>query len=1141
MKDAFERELAVFSAARRLPAAERAGYLDQTCAGDAPLRARVDELLAAAEKAPAFLIDPAPGAERPVNTPAAPTLVVNTAASAEKAGDRIGHYKLLQQIGEGGCGLVYMAEQEEPVRRRVALKVIKLGMDTKSVIARFEAERQALAMMDHPNIAKVLDAGATQAGRPYFVMELVKGIKVTEYCDEHNLSTNERLELFIQVCHAVQHAHQKGIIHRDLKPSNILVASNDGVPVPKVIDFGIAKATLGRLTDQTLFTAFEQFIGTPAYMSPEQAELTMQDVDARTDIYSLGVLLYELLTGKTPFDAQQLLASGLDAMRRTIREKEPVRPSTRLSTMLLAADVSRGKSTTGLAVRSEEEASADSRRRLRLKEQIKLVRGDLDWIVMRCLEKDRSRRYETANGLAMDVRRHLADEPVVARPPSKLYRFQKLVLRNQVAFAAAAGIIAALILGLIFSIYGLTKAEQQRRKAQASEKKAQDEATKSSQVAQFLNDVLKSMALGRDTTVLREILDKTGQRVGIGLTNQPEVEAELRYTLGEIYFELRDWPKAESMHRQALQLRRNKLGDAHPATALSMSHLGRVFLAERKWADADTILREALNDQRRLNPQSADVAFSLNELSVAMNARGKTNRAEVEQMLREALPLQRTALGQDSPEVATTLEHLQQVLRLEGKWTEAESAGREALALRRKHPDDQLALASSLEIFASIMDAQNRRVEAEPLFREALSIQRTISGNEHPAVARRLTHLAWNLRDQGKLTEAEGLLTEALEMRRKLLGREHLDVAETLQVLAELKARQRSYSEAEPLAREALEILRSRLGPGDTKARQEFDFLWRTLAAQEKWVDAETLLNQAIATQESLEGDGADTTPLLQALVQCLERQGRASEAEARLTEAIQRKRRIPERGNSLAAPLLLELSDLLKAQGKLAESVAVLRDAAGLGTTNPALYKIPSRTIPARDPGAGTNLIDLSMFYNAALTERWHGPGSSDLSELPRGLQSFAGVQFDVRGLIQLAAAFEGNMRYPDKVRAIPVRQTCRRLHFLHAAIFGAGAPSDVQIGSYVVHFASGKTSEFPIVMGQSLADWWNQPNEQNRTFTVAWMGQNGDSRREGRTIRLFKSAWDNPTPDEPVGTIDFIASRRAPAPFLVAITAEP
>jgi hypothetical protein len=450
------REVALFSAALELDPSERAAYLDKACADDPALRQRLDELLRAHQDAITFLEHKAPGAQdSPMGTEGPGMTVRLPNSPAEKPGDRISRYKLLQQIGEGGCGVVYMAEQEQPVRRRVALKVIKLGMDTKQVVARFEAERQALALMDHPNIAKVFDAGATGTGRPYFVMELVRGIKLTDYCDEHNLPTEERLKLFIQVCQAVQHAHQKGIIHRDIKPSNILVTVSEpgGPGCPKVIDFGIAKATTGQLlTDKTLFTAFEQFMGTPAYMSPEQAMMTALDIDTRTDIYSLGVLLYELLTGKTPLDQKELLAAGLEEMRRTIREKEPLRPSTRLSTMLVG-----------------ELTAAAKHRHTDPPRLIHLLRGDLDWIVMKALEKDRTRRYETANGFAMDVQRYVADEPVLARPPSAVYRFQKAFRRHKLVLTAAGAVAAALILGIIASSWQSVRATRAKQAALLAE------------------------------------------------------------------------------------------------------------------------------------------------------------------------------------------------------------------------------------------------------------------------------------------------------------------------------------------------------------------------------------------------------------------------------------------------------------------------------------------------------------------------------------------------------------------------------------------------------------------------------------------------------------------------------------------------
>ncbi len=463
-----ERE--IFLEALELPTPEsRAAYLQAACGGDALLHRKVEELLKEHDSNDSLLAGSALEGVR--DAEARPP-------ASEAPAQMIGRYKLLEKIGEGGFGEVWMAEQREPVKRRVALKIIKLGMDSRQVVARFEAERQALAMMDHPNIAKIFDAGTIgsadseisnaksqiQGGRPYFVMELVRGIKITEYCDQNQLSTRDRLKLFILVCQAIQHAHQKGIIHRDIKPSNILVTLHDGVPVPKVIDFGIAKATQQELTDKTVFTQFQQFIGTPAYISPEQAEMSGLDVDTRADIYSLGVLLYELLVGQTPFDAKEMMQGGLDALRKIIREKEPVRPSTKLTQALVAAEVTR---------RTGGSAGESASSRRRLQEVAHQLKGDLDWIVMKCLEKDRTRRYDTANGLAMDIQRHMNNEPVVARPPSAVYKLQKAWQRNKVVFMAGAAVAVALLVGTGVSIWQAiraTEASNSARKANAGEK-----------------------------------------------------------------------------------------------------------------------------------------------------------------------------------------------------------------------------------------------------------------------------------------------------------------------------------------------------------------------------------------------------------------------------------------------------------------------------------------------------------------------------------------------------------------------------------------------------------------------------------------------------------------------------------------------
>jgi serine/threonine protein kinase len=449
-----EREREIFGEALELGSLEeQRAFVKGACGGDEPLRQAVEGLLEAYSQAGGFI---PPRFSDPRDVPCDST-------SREGPGTVIGRYKLLQQIGEGGMGVVYMAQQEEPVRRRVALKIIKLGMDTKQVVARFEAERQALALMDHPNIAKVLDGGATETGRPYFVMELVQGVPITEFCDRNRFPARERIKLFIIVCQAIQSAHQKGIIHRDLKPTNILVTLDAGVPMPMVIDFGVAKATQQKLTEKTVFTNYATMIGTPAYMSPEQAEMSRLDVDTRSDIYGLGVLLYELLTGTTPFPEKRLRSASYQEMQRIILEEEPERPSTRLGTL------------------QGEQRSVVARNRGASEPALgRVFADDLDWIVMKCLEKDRARRYETANGLAADLKRHLNNEPVVARPPSTVYRFQKAWRRNKVAFTAAAVVMAALVVGIGVSSWQAIVAsrarngeKEQRLAAQAERDKAQ--------------------------------------------------------------------------------------------------------------------------------------------------------------------------------------------------------------------------------------------------------------------------------------------------------------------------------------------------------------------------------------------------------------------------------------------------------------------------------------------------------------------------------------------------------------------------------------------------------------------------------------------------------------------------------------------
>jgi serine/threonine protein kinase/tetratricopeptide (TPR) repeat protein len=663
------------------PVEERRAHVEAAAAGDAALRERVLRLLDAHERA-----------EREAAEPA-------HAAVEDRPGDEIGPYKLLQQIGTGGFGTVYMAEQAEPIRRKVALKVLKLGMDTKQVIARFEAERQALAMMDHPNIAKVLDAGATATGRPYFVMELVKGVPITDYCDQSNLTTEERLELFQQVCHAVQHAHQKGIIHRDLKPSNLLVTLHDGRPVPKVIDFGIAKATDHRLTERTLFTEFRQIVGTPEYMSPEQAELSGLDVDIRADVYSLGVLLYELLTGTKPFEMKDLMEKGFGEILRVIREVDPPRPSTRLSTM--------GAAATGVA----------KRRRTEPRQLGRLVHGDLDWIVMRALEKDRTRRYETASAFAADLGRFLTDQPVEARPPSTPYRARKFVKRHRTSVAATAAVFVALAVGLAVAAGGW-------REAHAREREARVEAKRANTVLLLVNGMLSSAdphnAMGANFTV-RELLDEFDRTFGEQLAAEPEVESSVRALVGNAYRHLGLPDKAAPHLAAALSIRRR----------LS-SPLLRASRQDWSWL---------LHDQGRYGEAVAE----LQRLLAEHRASGGDAAGEIGLL---------TAL-------ADNLEHLQ-------RRDEAERAANDALA--RADPGT-LEAAESLNAVGGVARKRGDLSGAEGRFREALSIYEALAPRSS-RIGVMLNNLSVVLKDQGRYKEAEAVSRRAVERCLELSGRE---------------------------------------------------------------------------------------------------------------------------------------------------------------------------------------------------------------------------------------------------------------------------------------------------------------------------------------------------------------------------------
>ncbi|MCG6989794.1 MAG: serine/threonine-protein kinase [Gemmatimonadetes bacterium] len=720
-------------------------------------------------------------------------------SASHRPGDpeRIGPYHLLEVLGEGGMGIVYLAEQREPVHRRVALKIIKLGMDTHEVVRRFESERQALAVMDHPNIALVLDGGATETGRPYFVMELVRGVPITSYADTHKLSTEERLRLFRDVCAAVQHAHQKGVIHRDLKPSNVLVTVQESKPLVKVIDFGVAKAVGQGFTDQTLVTRIGQMIGTPEYMSPEQAEMTELDVDTRTDVYSLGVMLYELMVGALPFD---LATRPEHAIPHALRERDTPRPSTRLTSL--------GKQQTVVAQRRRTTADALRRR----------LKGDLDWIILMAMDKDRTRRYDTANGLSLDVARHLANEPVLARPPSTRYRLWKFAQRHQAGMAASAIAIAAIVMGGAAATMGFVRA----RRAQAAAEKAQAAAVREAETAQQTSNLLTGLftvnnpseARG-NTITAREILDRGADRINTQLTNQPVVQGRMMRVIGEVYTNLGLYDRARPLLQKAVALHRT--ADSDGELALSLGQLGELDGLRGDYEDGEHELEEARALGTRL--------YGANDIRVA----GFTAKLgaiylrshhpdDAVPYLREALGVYRGTQGADSAEIATELSNLGGAFFQKQQLDSAEvyyrqSLDIQSLDIRRKllPPDDPLT-GSNWNNLGAVYYLENKYAEAKDAYERAKPIIEKVYGPDHPKTAALLTNLGEIYWHEKRYADAERLLLRDLQIKRRTLAPDAPDMATPLYDLANVYRDEGRYQAADSLYRRAIRI-REKVGP----------------------------------------------------------------------------------------------------------------------------------------------------------------------------------------------------------------------------------------------------------------------------------------------------------------------------------------
>ncbi len=791
--------------------------------------------------------------------------------------ERVGKYRIIDTLGEGGMGEVYLAEETGAVRRRVALKLIKLGMDTREVVARFESERQALAMMSHPCIARVYDAGATETGRPYFVMEHVQGVPITEYCDMNKLDTEARLGLVLEVCDAIQHAHQKGIIHRDIKPSNVLIAMQDGKPTPKVIDFGVAKATHARLTERSLFTEQGQIIGTPEYMSPEQAEMSGLDVDTRTDIYSLGVLMYELLCGTLPFDSKELRSVAYGEIQRRIREVDPPKPSTKLSAL--------DRETTH-AVASRRDTDFGG-----LQRQLK---GDLDWITMRAMEKDRTRRYASAAGLASDIQRHLDHEPVVAGPPSATYKVSKFVRRNRAGVAAAAVVILAMIGGLVAASVGLARARAAEHQAQMSlarEVASREAADLAKAEAEAINEFLTKdllgaakpeQSLGRELTV-REALDEAAEEIDGAFVDQPLVEASVRMTLGSTYSSLGKPDLAQPHVERALEIRTNELGESHEKTrhAIRVRNDLRITMHE---AEEDALREQVATNEKLLGDRHIETVKSRNALAgFLVNSR----------RFEEAIPIQQEAVagfiaveGPDDKSTITAQVNLALTLERAGRLTEACDTIEIALAAQRRTlGDDHPVTLAAMQNYAVILEDLGRFEESEEIFRQTLAGRQRVLGERHPRTLATMNDLAMFLMGRERYDEARPIFEECIAISAAELGDEHPATMRWLNNYGFFLEEAGDTEGAEQVLKRTLAARRKTLGDSDPGTLVTMSNLGGLLTKQGKLEEAEALLREAVATAKQIFPPGHLYTAVFRGHYgKCLRLLGRYDESREQLT-----------------------------------------------------------------------------------------------------------------------------------------------------------------------------------------------------------------------------------------------------------------